>query len=232
MFTNRITSIFALLFPKKKEFLSIQEFHSRYRYARCSPGNERTKLFGDFHTIAPYIYKNTHIKPAILDIKRGVFSTRSIALVESLADELIEEQYNRILNFNSSGPAQALLVHVPSSAYTQGKKNFDHMELCVVQIEKLCENFCTTVTGAIQINKSKLKESQHKLNKRERIFGAKDKFYLSNQFVKHVQSLDPENLHIYCIDDITTSGATFLSISKLIKESFPTAVITCIAIAR
>lgn len=228
-----MTNIFALLFPKKKKPASVGEFHNIYSYNRCPAGDELTKTSEDLCIIAPYIYKNVQIKPAILDIKRGNWSTRAVALSESLTDELIAEQCDRVSGaLSSNSLSQALLIHVPSSAYSQGKKKFDHMEQCLRKIEHLCKNFFTLTTGAIQINKNKLKESQHKLNKKERVQNTIGKYYLSDQFMEYIQKHDPENLHIYCIDDITTTGTTFLTVSKLIKDRFQTVRITCIAIAK
>jgi predicted amidophosphoribosyltransferase len=167
-----------------------------------------------------------------LDIKRGFWSNRALALVESLGDELVAEKSDRLSGYISDSDSLSILIYVPSSAHALGKKKFDHMEQCLKQIEKSCENFFVLVSGVVQINKSRLKESQHNLNKKERIQNNKDKFYLHVNFINYLYSLGPRRVHIYCIDDITTTGSTFDSVANLIHKELPRTLITCIAIAR
>lgn len=231
MFTNRITRICALLFPEKKKTLSIFDFHNIYRYCRRPHGNKLTGVPQGLCIVSPYIYKNIHIKPAILDIKRGVWSNRACTLVETLADELISLRSDRTLRQYALSGTNTLLVHVPSSAYAQRKKNFDHMEQCLVRLESLCKGFFVPVIGAVQIHKDKLVKSQHKLNKRERSLHAKGKFYIQSTFITYIRTNYLESSHIYCIDDITTTGSTLSSIADTISNQFPAIEITGITIA-
>ncbi len=251
MFTNRILRIFDFLFPKKARNLSVLEWREEFVNARATKSLSG-KLLGrsaSVHWIFPY--KNMHIKPAILDIKRGKVTNRATALVEILFENLFQlakdskiSKPTSTVDTSHDSPDHEnnisknyeniikLIIYVPSSAYRLGKKDFDHIEKIISANEEKLKSHFIFCKNAIKIQQKPTTISQHNLKKSERLSQAQEKFILNSEFIKFSLDLTTNHqVHIYCIDDITTTGSTFEAIANLLAKNLPSVQVTFLAIA-
>lgn len=160
-----------------------------------------------------------------------------------------------------SGPVQSgprIVIHCPSSTYFKGEKKFDHMRELLVKIEQwqnsefpffvaglhaiLPNNGSTSGSNSESCKNStensKDMKAQHFGNRKERFAWAKDRFRLSEEFIKffsrngefETRAIQGAPYYIYCIDDVTTTSASFKAISEHIQKELSMPV-KCLAIA-
>lgn len=137
------------------------------------------------------------------------------------------------------------IVYSPSSSFALGQKNYDHMQMVAKSMEKYFDNnshdsvhspahnFAHICHGAILYNKdSGINATQHTQNRSARKLSAKNRFKVSAEFIKYLKNLKGANsglrtshnassdasVHIICLDDVTTTGATFDAIRGLLKK--------------
>lgn len=156
-----------------------------------------------------------------------------------LYDQLVADVSDRVNRIPFS--TQHIVLHYPSSTYFKGKKQFDHMKELILSMDALQnihEPFFLCCTHAILPNQNQIDvlKSQHAGSRRQRIEWSKKRFVLSPQFDEFMQK--PENWqnhysihnpitnhtsrisHIYCIDDIVTTGASMKSVSDMLQEKY------------
>ncbi len=76
-------------------------------------------------------------------------------------------------------------------------------------------------------------KTQHTGSRKERLSWAKNRFKLSENFLNYLKNVDSNTdkdvkhvnqVHIICIDDVTTTGATFNAIQQILKEELAAVV--------
>ncbi len=164
-------------------------------------------------------YKEPEIRRAVWNFKYYLHkeSLRLFACI--MVDELVAHLTNRLTDLPLSSPA--LLIYSPSSSYCAGKKAFDQMRELSLEIEKLLGSgskkpFMQICTDAVQVTKND--KGQHFGTRAERLQWSRERYCLSPAFTSHVKNLGP-SVHIICIDDILTTGATFLAITNLLTSN-------------
>ncbi len=128
------------------------------------------------------------------------------------------------------------IIYSPSSSFALVQKDYDQMQVVVQNMEKYFNNlphsfghtlghtFAHICHGAILYNKSgNANEAQHTKNKVERKRLAKNRFRVSKEFIQYINetsALDGSRsgVNIICLDDVTTTGATFTAIQNLLKK--------------
>lgn len=239
MFTNIIQRIFQntcdILYPKRTSRLPL---HDVYRIL-----TKKYILLSEkqYNTLFLYRYADPYIRKIILEIKRNSKYTEAHALCVTVQDHLIQIIQTHKREFHVS---HNILIYVPSSAQILRLKKFDHMEELLrrdTNSFKTLQNFFTIFLRGIEINEDKIQKSQHSLSRTERMKLSKDKFKVSKNLSAYISQHNIHNtshehtLHIYCIDDVTTTGATFGAIKSLFtqleSELNVHIDITCIAIA-
>jgi predicted amidophosphoribosyltransferase len=145
---------------------------------------------------ALYIY--TSVKKEILSLKHAKFTYITNIFAKYL--------YSKTLHTPTP------LIYVPSTTYAARVKQVDHMKEFVLQYEPLLSPVYTICIDSIQITHTHI---QHSLNRKLRFKYSKDKFCITPQFIEYIST---QNItHLVCIDDVTTTGATRIAITKLFE---------------
>jgi predicted amidophosphoribosyltransferase len=225
-FGINLSAIHKKLISTRNEIL-IQAVHQQNRTEKILFDTEKSVLFCKPHFEYLFPYRNTEIKASLLAIKRGKLGSKkkdrshvgAFALAESFSDELIAHISDCVgrLPIAKSLP---YLTHVPSSSYALGRKNFDHMEILLTSVEQNFSAFFTLCTNVILIKPQATpyiytQTSQHHLSRRDRFTASESRFCINKEFLNVIYSTSI----LYCIDDITTTGATFTAIQKLLSET-------------
>jgi predicted amidophosphoribosyltransferase len=209
------------------------------------------------HNIFALPYQHAFIKKIIWDFKYYMKPYAVSICADMLYDELISNMSERI-NLTPFS-RRSLVVYCPSSSFARGEKAFDHMKELLVEIEQFQNPTFPFFVGCIdaivpQTSNLQLK-AQHNSSRAERLSLTQLRFRFSQKFInflhetskgtdkyrgvmtdQELRSLDhaPPTKHIqhyiYCIDDVTTTGATFDAVVNLFKDvgSFK---IQCIALS-
>lgn len=152
-----------------------------------------------------------------------------------LYDQLVADASDRVHKIPFRTPY--LLLHYPSSTYFKGKKQFDHMKELTLLLDSLQDSqkpFFLCCTHAILPNQNKADEleSQHTGSRKQRFVWSKKRFVLSPQFEDFIQrrlkttyAFDYESTkthpsHLYCIDDIVTTGASMNAVTEILQKKY------------
>ena len=111
--------------------------------------------------------------------------------------------------------SKIILIHPPSSSFFRNEKKFDHMKEVLQHVDSIDGSFFTVCTHAVlPSQRNSVTLSQHTQSRDTRIQSAESKFILSPVFVAFIKEQYTSNIpHIYCIDDVATTGATLHSVS-------------------
>ena len=150
-----------------------------------------------------------------------------------LYDQLIADASDRVAQIPFRIPH--VLLHYPSSTYFKGKKKFDHMKELTLLLDSMQHTltpFFVCCTHAVLPNKDFSRQTdgrgadanayagaQHTGSRTQRFKWSKERFVLSKTFEMYMES-HPEVRHIYCIDDVVTTGASMHAVSNMIEKKF------------
>lgn len=144
------------------------------------------------------LYTYTSVKKEILSLKHGEFTDITDAFAQFL--------------YSTHSHNPTLLIYVPSTTYSVGLKSLDHMKEFILHYESILSPMYTLCIDALQITNTHI---QHTLNRNLRFMYSKDKFCITPQFIQYIST--HKVTHLVCIDDVTTTGATRIAISKLFE---------------
>ncbi|HEY1037731.1 MAG TPA: hypothetical protein VGE62_04085 [Candidatus Paceibacterota bacterium] len=199
--------------------------HENAKTLECLMQMNKRRLSAPFEDAPPalFAYRNDFMKAFLWQIKyyaheefikhaADIWSDELIAILTEKHDSSLEKQ-------------KALIIHPPSSGYALGTKAFDQMSLLAEKMitATALGNFCEYARHAVEHSKrDDGMIPQHKGSRRERLDWAARKFRLSEAFVQNLDragtAVGCENVHIICIDDVTTTGATLSAIRQLIQD--------------
>lgn len=188
----------------------------------------------DIQTYSFFNYKDPIIKKTIWGFKYKLDAKSLEAFSHILFDEVIAHLFDTASLITFSIPT--FIVYCPSSSYISGKKHFDQMKELSLYIEKLqnpSQPFFSTCCDAINVLSTK---DQHLGTKIERLAWAKNKYKTTNNFRNIIEKFlyshrfknDPGlnsdtkthiDIHIICIDDILTTGATLKAVNTALLAS-------------
>lgn len=180
-------------------------------------------------------YQNPTVKNLIWQMKYHSDEMAIRFCADIFYDEIVTGLSESIsaLPFNK----KVALISIPSSSFVRGEKSYDHMREVMNILEKyfLGQSFLSVQNEAIKCNLYGAEKSQHTGKRNERLKWSKSRFYIDGDFGQNMQGLvkDGKNIHVICIDDVTTTGATFLSTHSLIKNlpGIQNTSIQCIALS-
>lgn len=132
-----------------------------------------------------------------------------------LGDMLYDELVSHASKTAHAVHKKILLIHPPSTSFMKRLKDFDHMKTLLEHIDALdMGEFFAVCTHAVLPTISSIQlPHQHTSNKETRIMNSRDRFVLSEAFKTYICNTQPT--HIYCIDDVVTTGSTLSAISEL-----------------
>ena len=193
-------------------------------------------------------YKDTHTKKVLWKFKYYLDPEALRICTYILYDQLVADASDRVTQIPFYTPY--IVLHYPSSSYFKGNKKFDHMKeltLLLDSLQNMYEPFFVCCTHAIlpnqdvgQNNAWQSLESQHTGSRKQRFEWSKQRFVLSPDFQKFMESrkkhtkgsdqsakqtraLHTSHIykrHIYCIDDIVTTGASMQAVSDILQEKY------------
>lgn len=193
-------------------------------------------------------YKDTHIKRVLWKFKYYLDPQALRICAYILYDQLVAEASDRVTQIPFCTPY--IVLHYPSSSYFKGKKKFDHMKeltLLLDSLQNMYEPFFVCCTHAIlpnqnvgQNNAWQNLQSQHTGSRRQRFEWSKQRFVLSPDFEKFIEGRGKgtqdsdqgvmrvhvphtshiHKTHIYCIDDIVTTGASMQAVSDILEDKY------------
>lgn len=209
MFTNisqRICRVVDILFPKKV----LKSAAQLIRYTD----------YLSLSTYGIFTYASLPIKREVLNIKKNVYTPNTEYLANIYMEYLIGDIEEKMIL------QKPILLHIPSSTYSSGARKFDHMEQFILRYIKDINCFFEPQQNSFHILN---KTIQHTLNRKERFASAKDKFALTEGFLTYLKTHTVQ--YIYCIDDVTTTGATRLAVEHILKSHSPGSTVIFLAIA-
>jgi competence protein ComFC len=204
------------LFPKKQEVLSLESL-SASALLDILPPAENPK---DRESIALFDYSHHLVKTIIWEIKYGgnvkLANTCGEILYDVIFQELTDSQYF----YKESKP---ILIPIPVSDKRRFERGWNQSELLAKGF-KLCDNAQTFKYLPRQLAKLRHTESQTKtISRRERMENLKDSMQILNP-------LSVVGGYIIVLDDVTTTGATFLEAKRALKNAGAKKVL-CVALA-
>ena len=179
-------------------------------------------------------YKKDSVKRMVWRFKYYLNKDALKTCTYILYDQLIADVSDRVGKLPFQAPS--ILIHYPSSTYFRGDKSFDHME----ELTRLLDSFQSVhnpfficCTHAVL---PRLVEPLHKIQytpqhlgtRRQRFEWSKKRFVISSTFGTYMEKRIREGVpttHIYCIDDIVTTGSSMHAVSKMLNEKFNVEVI-------
>lgn len=176
-------------------------------------------------------YQNPLVKNLVWQMK---YHSNTLAIrlcADIFYDEIIANLHESISSIPFS--KKVLITSIPSSSFSRGDKSYDHMQEIMnilkkyfsnVSNERLLGNF-SVQADAIKFTSHGSNRSQHTGKRSERLKWSKDRFCISEDFEKIFKTTISEknNAHtpyIICIDDVTTTGATFDSVRQILQKTF------------
>lgn len=173
-------------------------------------------------TISLLKYKNPSVRSLIWDFKYYLKPYALNLCTDIMYDELVADMSDRVAMIPFHGSTTCLVIHCPSSTFFKGEKAFDHMKELLTKAERYLNPdapFFTACIHAILPNRGE--KAQHLGTRDERLKWARERFSLSEEFIKfvrtrHLGARTPPS-HIYCIDDVTTTGASLRAIEELVR---------------
>lgn len=174
-------------------------------------------------------YKESDVKNLIWKFKYFLNPEALRICTYILYDQLVADVSDRVNLIPFQTPH--LLLHYPSSTYFKGKKKFDHMKELMLMLDSMqraqsdtSSPFFTCCTHAVLPNHKSTEQAQHTGSRVQRFKWSKERFILSNKFEAYMEN-HPEIRHVYCIDDVVTTGASMQAVSKMLEEKFHVEVI-------
>lgn len=239
---NEVKNVFGIVFevflPKIKNVGDeIEKQEKQVMKMIFKPLEPSNSFFDTFRSLLPY--QDKIIKKLVWDFKYYLKPYAMRFCSNLLCDELVAEMSDRVCTIPFSGPR--LIVHCPSSTFFKGEKRFDHMKelLCLIEAQQNSDQpFFVVCTHAIVprgMSNASTSKAQHLSSREERLILAQSRFILSKEFIKffrdkneseYENSIKSKNSNvtrrhtIYCIDDVTTTGATFAAVTKLFEDEF------------
>ncbi len=168
-------------------------------------------------------YREACIKPFLWQIKyyddrrflKLASDMWSDELIAFHAEQAFAKRQERALD------EKFMLIHPPSSGHALGTKSFDQMDSVIqtMMSQTSLGNFYARFSDALEYRRKDI-APQHSGNRRERMSWTEGKFRLSEDFIKTLREREGkgQRVHIICIDDIMTTGATFRAIERLIRQ--------------
>lgn len=154
-----------------------------------------------------YDYGNKIVHDAIWSLKYYHRGALAKALAEN-AKDIIEEIIFEALQ--STSPEKIILVPIPQYKKKQQKRGINQSEKIAHWITTLTPH--TNVVTVLQKDKETLPQS-HITHRTERLHNIANSFSLTPHTL-----IEPQTLYIL-IDDVTTTGATFLEGVRVLKEN-------------
>lgn len=179
-------------------------------------------------------YKKDSVKRMVWRFKYYLDKDTLLACTYILYDQLIADASDRVNRLPFQAPS--ILIHYPSSTYFRGNKNFDHMKELVLLLDSfqsmhnpffICCTHAVLPRLAGPLHKIQY-TPQHLGTRRQRFEWSKKRFVISSTFGTYMEKRIREGVpttHIYCIDDIVTTGSSMQAVSKMLKERFNVEVI-------
>lgn len=228
------------VFPKKLN-LNISNHHRRKISEKnikslldiIRPSVVTNDLLSDKKRYVEYLlpYQNPLVKNLVWQMK---YHSDTLALrlcADIFYDEIIASLYESIssIPFNK----KVLITSIPSSSFSRGDKSYDHMQEIMNILKKYFSNvsdegflgdFLSVQIDAIKCTSHGSNKSQHTGKRSERLKWSKDRFCISEDIIQMLQTItsDKNNVctpYIICIDDVTTTGATFESVRQLLRKT-------------
>lgn len=192
---------------------------------------EMSKLYLHDNILYTLEYRNELVKRTIWLFKYYLNKNALRACTYILYDQLIADVSDRINKLPFRVPHA--LIHCPSSTYFRGDKSFDHMKELVLLLDSfqsvddpffICCSHAVLPKQEVTSGISKNEHTpQHLGTRRQRFEWSKKRFIISPTFEKYIERGAQEDLpttHIYCIDDVVTTGASMEAISNILEQKF------------
>ncbi len=171
-----------------------------------------------YQPIALFKYKDACMKRCLWNFKYYLDPAALFLFADIYSDEIIAMLGDTVSALPISSPAH--IIHAPSSSFMSGKRAWDQMhELSKAISDRMNADhpFALFISNALLFNDIRFTaKSQHESSRTERLNSSRDKFCLSNEFFQ-ILSVHRDG-KVICLDDVTTTGATFSALSRLIKR--------------
>lgn len=147
-------------------------------------------------------------------------SPRAAALcAEALEDFLREE----IASLRAFSPQNVLLIPVPLHGSRKRERGFNQIDVILKHLPEEFRNGGLSAFAPHALSRIRATKQQTHLSRAERIENMINAFAVVNQTIVR-------DMHVFLIDDVTTTGATLVSAANRLKDAGAT--VTTIAIAR
>lgn len=229
---STLYKVLNLLFPKRGMGIIYGIFNPQI--------NELYSYANVFYSLR---YKDTHTKKVLWKFKYYLDPEALRICTYILYDQLIADASDRVTQIPFRAPY--IVLHYPSSSYFKGNKKFDHMKeltLLLDSLQNMNEPFFIYCTHAILPNQKvgQSLKSQHTGTRRQRFEWSNQRFVLSPDFERFMKShrkltRDSDQsamemhvshtshtykTHMYCIDDIVTTGASMQAVSDILQDKY------------
>lgn len=218
-FLTRIArGIMGFIFPKSERVLQLEALSPGELLSALPPAEET----GDTNTLAIFNYKNPLVRELIWEMKyRG--NRRVAGKCASILFDIIQEEIAERAMFESAGWRTVLLVPVPISDKRRNERGYNQAEILCEEIKKFDTEQSLKYLPR-QLFKYRHTESQTRTaTKHERLENLKE-----SMRVLHPPAV--EGRCVILIDDVTTTGATFMEAKRALKSSGAKKIL-CIAVA-
>ncbi len=220
-------TLFNLLFPKRFAPITFDNLYLQM--------NESNSYIDVFYSLK---YKDNTAKKILWRFKYFLDQDALQICTYILYDQLVADASDKVTKIPFRGPH--ILLHYPSSTYFKSQKTFDHMKeltLLLDSLQDIHNPFFICCTHAVLPNQDVPEdlESQHTGSRKQRFEWSKKRFRLSPKFEKFMQcrlktaeEFGTKTLrthisrisHIYCIDDVVTTGASMQALSDILQKKY------------
>jgi predicted amidophosphoribosyltransferase len=180
-------------------------------------------------------YQHRVVKDMVWQMKYHKHTDALLYSADLIYDRTICTLYDDSMCRSLSPLIDIALIPIPSSSFARSEKNYDHMrEVCTLLDTYFSSDSRVSIcVDAIKCRVETSHTSQHHGKRKERLMWSKDRFYIDDTFKAFIKlyshgntSLSasnarkcntPKQLYIVCIDDVTTTGATFDAVRGLLN---------------